>query len=55
MKTKRRSVHRLPTPKPVVLALCEQDALILRPGVTYRFVAIPRCVKCNQILARLAE
>lgn len=55
MKTKRRSLHRLAAPKPEVLALCEQDQLVLQPGVNYRFVAIPRCAKCNQILARLAE
>lgn len=37
-----------------VLALCEQEAVVLRPNVLYRFEVVEGCKKCAK-LARVYE
>lgn len=33
----------------VDLALCEQEHLILRPDILYRFIVHPNCERCNEL------
>lgn len=40
--------NKTATPDIIELALCEQNALMLRPGVLYRFSVRPGCEACER-------
>lgn len=46
-----RSSH---DPEVMQMALCEQERVILRPNILYRFVVHPGCPKCARV-AEIAE
>lgn len=45
----QRLAGTLPKPEVTVLALCEQEALVLKPGVLYRFEVVEGCAACAQL------
>lgn len=47
-------VGPVPRVEPVVMALCEQNHIMLRPNVLYRFEPVEGCERCAEIVATYA-